>query len=198
MAYTSYDWYLSTDINEPWAWVNVFSPEDCKHIIEICSSLDKIKAQVGSREDQKLNENYRKTNISWVPVTDNTKWIFERCTAAILYANDTYFKYDLHKLESLQFTCYDEHGSYYNKHVDSMYKSTQSGQRKLSFSIQLTDASEYEGGNLMLHYGNDGVSANKTQGTGSFFPSYTLHEVTPITSGVRYSLVGWCIGPRFK
>jgi len=31
-----------------------------------------------------------------------------------------------------------------------------------------------------------------------FFPSYTLHEVTPVTKGTRYTLVGWVHGPAFK
>ena len=30
------------------------------------------------------------------------------------------------------------------------------------------------------------------------FPSTMLHEVTPVTRGVRRSLVGWVLGPRLK
>ena len=30
------------------------------------------------------------------------------------------------------------------------------------------------------------------------FPSYSLYEVTPVTKGERYSLVGWITGPQFK
>jgi hypothetical protein len=35
-------------------------------------------------------------------------------------------------------------------------------------------------------------------GTFTVFPSYTLHEVSPILDGARYSLVGWVNGPDFK
>ena len=38
----------------------------------------------------------------------------------------------------------------------------------------------------------------KKQGTLIAFPSYTLHEVTPLISGTRYSLVAWLGGPTFK
>jgi len=38
----------------------------------------------------------------------------------------------------------------------------------------------------------------KEQGTLIAFPSHTLHEVTPITEGRRYSLVGWITGKPFK
>ena len=38
----------------------------------------------------------------------------------------------------------------------------------------------------------------REQGQIIVFPSYTLHEVTPITKGTRYSLVSWVSGPSFK
>ena len=57
---------------------------------------------------------------------------------------------------------------------------------------------EYEGGDLRLYGGDDYDTAPKKQGTIIGFPSYVLHEVTPVTSGVRYSLVGWAQGPKFK
>ena len=36
------------------------------------------------------------------------------------------------------------------------------------------------------------------QGTVIVFPSDTQHRVTPVTKGVRYSLVNWFEGPAFK
>jgi PKHD-type hydroxylase len=38
----------------------------------------------------------------------------------------------------------------------------------------------------------------KEQGKLIAFPSYTLHEVKPVTKGERYSLVAWITGPQFK
>jgi PKHD-type hydroxylase len=38
----------------------------------------------------------------------------------------------------------------------------------------------------------------KKQGTVIVFPSYVLHEVTPITQGTRHSLVAWLAGDPFK
>jgi len=38
----------------------------------------------------------------------------------------------------------------------------------------------------------------KEQGTLILFPSYTLHEVKPITKGERNSLVSWVTGKQFK
>jgi PKHD-type hydroxylase len=38
----------------------------------------------------------------------------------------------------------------------------------------------------------------KDQGALAIFPSYTLHEVTPVTKNERYSLVCWVNGKQFK
>ena len=57
---------------------------------------------------------------------------------------------------------------------------------------------DYEGGELLLHTGENPERPMKKQGMGVFFPGYTLHEVTPVTKGKRYSLVAWVLGPKFK
>ena len=38
----------------------------------------------------------------------------------------------------------------------------------------------------------------KQQGTVFVFPSTLRHQVTPVTSGVRKSLVAWVEGPKWK
>jgi PKHD-type hydroxylase len=38
----------------------------------------------------------------------------------------------------------------------------------------------------------------KQKGTIAFFDSRTPHRVKKVKSGVRKSLVGWVIGPRFR
>jgi PKHD-type hydroxylase len=65
-------------------------------------------------------------------------------------------------------------------------------------SVQLSDPSDYEGGDLLLHISADPKKAPKNQGQVILFPSHTLHEVTPVTKGIRYSLVAWVTGPKFK
>ncbi len=69
--------------------------------------------------------------------------------------------------------------------------------RKISFSIQLSDPSEYDGGHLEIA----GVKHEETmrkKGTLILFPSYVRHRVTPITRGTRYCIVGWVHGPHFR
>jgi PKHD-type hydroxylase len=60
--------------------------------------------------------------------------------------------------------------------------------RKHTLSIQLSDPSEYQGGELEL---DDGTIAPQTRGTAFLFPAQTWHRVRPITAGRRIALVAW-------
>ena len=42
------------------------------------------------------------------------------------------------------------------------------------------------------------VVVPRTQGGGCIFPSWVPHEVHPVTSGIRYSLVTWAVGELFR
>lgn len=75
--------------------------------------------------------------------------------------------------------------------------------RKLSLTLNLTDPTTYEGGDFMFDLGvNAGsiitVKEAREQGSVIVFPSFLYHCVSPVTSGVRYSLVNWTLGRPFK
>ena len=38
----------------------------------------------------------------------------------------------------------------------------------------------------------------REQGSIIVFPSFVYHQVTPVTRGMRHSLVGWIAGPTFR
>ena len=58
-------------------------------------------------------------------------------------------------------------------------------------TVQLTDPSEYEGGSLIIN----GITAPKDKGCIIMYDGNDPHEVTPVTSGVRFSLTE-CAGVR--
>ena len=141
--------------------------------------------------------NLRDSYISWLYPTDkDTDWLFRKTTDLILFLNNKYFNFDIFGLnEGFQFTNYKAPSGKYGKHVDKSYNFPV---RKLSISIQLTNPEEYEGGELFLYDGDDGVIMEKSQGSLIIFPSYVLHEVTPVTKGESNSLVTWVTGNQFK
>ena len=196
------EWSLTApDTEENWCYnCNVLTPERCKFITDI-SKNDVYAARVANNDDY---ESVEDTNIrsSFVSLLDSSdpelEWLFRECTSQVLHLNDKFFHLDIEKIESLQYGEYRETANgHFDRHIDALRFSS-GGFRKLSFSIQLSDPSEYEGGDLVLHYGPSGVVSPKEQGTLIMFPSTMLHEVTPVTRGVRRSLVGWVLGPRLK
>jgi PKHD-type hydroxylase len=98
-------------------------------------------------------------------------------------------------LEGFQFTRYDAPNGYYGMHIDKIMNYVV---RKLSLTIQLSSPEDYEGGELALQFDKDPKIMPKELGKMVVFPSYTLHEVRPVTKGTRYSLVAWVAGKPFK
>ena len=86
-----------------------------------------------------------------------------------------------------------KHPSRFGTHYDCAGSGSGS-LRKLTFSVNLSAPEEYEGGECKVFYGEGGeiLPAGKGEGTG--FPSFILHEVFPVTKGVREVLVCWVIG----
>jgi PKHD-type hydroxylase len=194
----SYDWWLEVGNTETWAYQHeLFSNSEIETIHDIAAEYQLRVADVGSGEDQKQNLSIRDSNITFLRSDDNNaKWIFERITRAVLGINQQFWNFDLQRIETLQYSQYNI-GQFYKPHIDMMFQSPRSAIRKLSFTVQLTDPKEYEGGNVLIKTNNDSP-IHRTKGTISFFPSYMLHEVTPVTKGTRHALVGWVTGPAFK
>lgn len=104
--------------------------------------------------------------------------------------NERFFHFDLDGAEPLQLAEYRE-SEHYGDHLD--IGPGKASLRKLSASVQLSSPSDYDGGDLVI-WGSGTV--DKAKGTIAIFPSYLVHRVTPVTRGVRRSLVAWATGSR--
>jgi PKHD-type hydroxylase len=74
-------------------------------------------------------------------------------------------------------------------------------ERKLSVTVNLSDPGDYTGGDLEFLNGIGQLLTQpelRQRGSIVVFPSTLGHRVTPITSGVRYALVGWMVGPPIR
>lgn len=187
---TGASWQLKTDHVNDWALTrNLFTPEECASIIKIGDAKLEEAGVIGEKNL------IRRSKISWLSAMD-VKFAFQRVTDAVLDLNEQFFKFDLFGFsEGFQFTRYDAPGGRYGKHVDKMLDGPV---RKLSVTIQLTDPAQYEGGDLLLHCAHEPMQLPRGQGLVLAFPSYVLHEVTPVTKGTRHSLVAWISGRPFR
>ena len=152
----------------------------------------------------------RNSRVAWI----NDKWIYEIINPFVHMANRNAgwnFEWDWN--ESSQFTIYEK-GQYYGWHTDQgsdpikhRNKNINGKTRKLSLTLQLTDKTEYEGGDFqfmwILNNKKDllniiTIDDAKDIGTVIVFPSFIYHQVLPITKGKRESLVNWSLGKKFS
>ena len=170
-----------------------------------------------------LDKDIRKSKNTWIPTTH---WITGWLWHYVQTANRNNFLYDISFIESesMQFARYGV-GEYYHWHSDTsipvQYKpqiqisatdSTTDDNylrertaiknelvRKISFSLQLSDPDDYEGGNIQfIDESNKNYIAPRQKGSLIIFDSRTKHRVCKVRSGVRKSIVGWVVGPRWK
>lgn len=178
-------------------WKDAFSPKEVDAIVAYGDSLAPMKAVLAGREEEKT-DHMRITRVAWMERKPEIEWLYARLEAMVLEINARSYRYDLYGLlESFQYTIYESaEGGHYSWHVDHGEKNYQP--RKISLSLQLSDPSTYEGGDFILQAGDGPQVAEKARGTLIAFPSYALHRVTPVTAGVRKSLVIWVAGPEFR
>lgn len=186
-------WPLVVDHVENWAWrTGIFSNDELDTIIRIGESTELSKATTFGKQ----SDEYRNSYVTFLFPNDVTSWIFGRLAEAIAQINEQFFRFDLTGMEQgLQFTRYEAPGQHYHWHVDRGFLTPT---RKLSVSLQLSDPTNYKGGDLEFKFGKADTRVRRERGMATFFPSYTLHRVKPVTEGTRYSLVAWISGPPFK
>ena len=203
MTQAYYSWDLQPNkFNRFGTVTDAFTDLELKEIIRSGEAEMMSAAAIVNSNNSVVNPEYRSTSISWIPSSkEENSWLFRKLTDYIVSINKQLFEFDLRTIENLQYSIYNE-GDFYKEHDD--ITDTTSSVRKLSFSLQLVDQSEYDGGDLLLKVGLNTEEAEvflnkiRVRGTLIFFPSFTSHEVLKVTRGTRKSLVGWVTGPKFK
>jgi PKHD-type hydroxylase len=186
---------------------NAFDENEINRIIEIgeyAYRLEQARVGTGTGENGTCNMQVRNSKVSWLPHDTDTHFIYERVSRIVSELNGQFFQMDIHGFfELMQFTVYngaplDEAGSsgHYDWHIDKGFNGLPP--RKMSAVIQLSDPSEYDGGNLEIMTSSQPERMIKAKGFLCMFPSYALHRVTPVTAGIRKSLVVWLTGPKFR
>ena len=181
---------------------NMFSDEEIQQMISYCDSKDVGKGVIGGGNS--LDESVRISKTGFHKPSLDNEWLFDMLVHAANAVNDHFYQFDLWGFERFQYTVYDEPGHHYDYHPDMVFGEQVTNDlrmpRKLSFSVILSDPTDYTGGQFEFMYQNPKKTSIVEQPKGRViaFPSYILHRVTPIRSGVRKSIVFWATGPKFK
>lgn len=151
-----------------------------------------------------VNDYQRKAKLHFIERPDfSTQWLYDKMNVLIGYYNDTLFDFDLVGYDYMQYAEYGV-GGHQRFHNDIRYEYDPAyiseNFRKLTCVLMLSDPSEYEGGELLLNLSNEqgALSLKPQKGEVVMFPSFVPHQVNPVLSGTRKTLVVWALGPKFR
>lgn len=173
---------------------DAFDLKFCNRCFDISADY---KASIGAGS---VDSSVRKSKVTFLEGVFEHLDIYQPILTFLNQVNKEYFNFHLSAIQPPQLTEYDSvYQGEYKQHKDTAVIQEGEIVRKLSMVVQLTPKDNYEGGELHFKESTDyDVELTKQQGTAIVFPSYLWHGVTPVTSGLRKSLVVWAIGNEFK
>ena len=175
--------------------------------VDTSKEITAEERKTGRKGDFKPDSKVRISDVAWIA----DQWVYDTIWPFMQEANDEAgWGYHIKAAESMQITRYRK-GGFYNFHRDgngdqlSAYNNpenafTHGHVRKLSMTTLLSDS--YEGGEFQFaSYAKEEcvISTPEFNTVGSIvvFPSSMEHRVSPVTKGIRHSLVTWFVGPTF-
>ena len=170
---------------------NIIPREDCDYFIQQYEHKEFNKGQVKSvvkGEYTGIEDQARDSDIYWI---DPKSPMCRAIWGYMLEANN-YLGVTLNQTHELAQLARYSKNQHYTLHIDTFYKKDHPI-RNLSAILQLSKPEDYEGGQLELYNGDKEPELPPIQSQGSlvFFRSNEWHRVTPVLSGIRYSLVFW-------
>jgi PKHD-type hydroxylase len=200
MTHISNDPHYHSKITEPWVYIDsCFTEEELQRIEEYCSfkKLNKSSTVGSSTQARVSNNNFN-------DVGQDNQWFITRINEALEQANKAFFGFDLYGYSYFQYAEYEgtENGKY-DAHTDLIFSrdkpSYMVDTRKLSLSLLLSEPEkDFIGGEFFIHLSQNPTLHNLKRGQMIVFPSFMLHGVSPVLSGIRKSIVIWVEGPKFK
>lgn len=176
-----------------------FSKEELSRVYEGVAKLPFNDATTFGNENPETMKKVRSSSVKWIPKNEEWIWLYEKLMDMANIANNEVWKFNLISApELIQYTeYYASEGGHYDWHQD--IGPGIGSQRKVSITVQLSEADEYEGGELEMWSGGDAVAtAEKGAGVVFIFPSYMMHRVTKVTKGTRRSFVLWVGGDHYR
>lgn len=133
-------------------------------------------------------------------------WMWEKFNNLIAFYNDKHFNFDLYGYNYLQYAKY-EPGGKHEFHMDlplsgkTIDYNLLEHLRKLTVILLLGEPGiDFEGGEFQINHFSEQYpwNTNLKKGHVVIFPSFLLHRVSPVISGVRESIAVWPVGPKFR
>lgn len=202
----TYTTKANTDYSKFYYVENALSIHEISKLTEYVEGnfkFEKGKTGVSEYGNDSLERNNR--DIAYIDPDNSNKWLYDKLSNFVIAANDLYYNFDIDVVtDSIHYVIYptpttpqSKDGGHLDWHMDIGAMGV--NKRKLAMTVQLSDPSEYEGGDFQIWVGGDGyITLPRKKGDIIVFPTFLMHRVTPVTRGERRCLVFWSGGKPFK
>lgn len=172
----------------------------CDDILQVISGLERCPATIRFNQgNSKVDESIR--NVGYVNLPEQYDRIIQDRMRSAIAQIESHLSVNLKGFERPQYLIYGK-GSFYSPHRDAIFNKGTSILRSITVVIFLNDEGDssksFQGGRLTFYgllkepnWERCGLPLKAEAGTLVAFPSDLVHEVTPVTSGERYTIVTW-------
>lgn len=182
-------------------WQPVYEPVpiDAALPAAVCDRTLTVAHKLGFEDSPVYNEqgvgsiddpSHRSSQSVWVQ-PEHDRDLYRRIQRLFEDVNSKRYRFSIYGMAPIQIIRYSE-GGFFAEHFDLGLEDA--AKRKISLLVQLSDAGDYEGGDVILA---GRMTIPKARGAGCAFPSWVSHRVDRVRSGVRYSLAAWAYGSYF-
>ena len=164
---------------------NVLRPEEVAHLIE-------LSRQVRFVDGRATNPESAVKNNMQVPQNDPAATEPGLILREALFRHPDIRAFALPRQMARPTMARYEPGMNYGWHVDeALFPSNPPMRSDLSCTVWLTPPESYDGGELTIELGEQKLSWKGNAGDAILYPSTTIHQVTPVTRGVRLVGITW-------
>lgn len=173
----------------------LLSPKECISIIEHANNVGMRQSSLLRRNDTSYYDlNFRRSKGIWIYEELPDITISDRLKNQVRHDAYEVFNADHYDQWIFQIAKY-ETGDFLSWHIDDGNQNRDEGFRKIATIVQLSDSSEYTGGDVEIE---NKPNLSRNRGDGVTILTTKRHRVTEVKSGTRYSMVIWLIGPKWR
>lgn len=164
---------------------NVLRPDEVAHLVELARSIRFVDGRATNPDSTiKLNQQ--------VPQNDPGAAEPGMLIRDALFRHPAVRAFALPKQMARPTMARYEPGMTYGWHVDeALFPSSPPMRSDLSCTVWLTPPQSYDGGELTIQLGEQQLSWKGEAGDAILYPSTTIHQVAPVTRGVRLVGITW-------
>jgi len=195
------DFQPTSNWNTFYYFKNVFNDRMIRELEQMVHANYKFsKGRTGVKELGTDTDSYKTNNrdIAYLEPAPHTKWLYDILFPLVLEANQKVFHFDIDVVtDPIHYVIYPTDGGHLDWHMDVGAHGV--NKRKIATTIQLSDPSEYDGGEFEIWFGGqESVVVPREKGDVICFPAFCMHRVRPITRGERKCMVFWTGGRPFR